>query len=105
MFLTPTLRNVATRHAFFHNGVYHSLQRVLDFYDFRDTQPQRIYPRNRKGRVGKYDDLPVRDRANVDVVDPPFDRAAGAAPPMTHQEELDIIAFLRTLTDGYHPSQ
>ncbi len=25
MFLTPTLRNVATRHAFFHNGVYGSL--------------------------------------------------------------------------------
>jgi cytochrome c peroxidase len=101
MFLTPTLRNVATRHAFFHNGVYDSLQQVLDFYDFRDTKPQRIYPRNRNGHVTKYDDLPFRYRANVDIVDPPFDRAAGAAPPMTHQEEQDVIAFLRTLTDGY----
>lgn len=103
MFLTPTLRNVATRHAFFHNGVYHSLQQVLDFYDFRDTRPQRIYPRNQSGRVEKYDDIPLRYRANVDTVDPPFDRTAGTAPPMSRQEELDVIAFLRTLTDGYRP--
>ena len=33
MFLTPTLRNSATRHAFFHNGVYHSLDQVLTFYN------------------------------------------------------------------------
>ena len=44
MFLTPTLRNAATRHVFFHNGVYHNLQQVLDFYDFRDTEPGKIYP-------------------------------------------------------------
>jgi cytochrome c peroxidase len=102
MFLTPTLRNVATRHAFFHNGVYQTLQQVLDFYDFRDTRPQRIYPRARNGRVLKYDDVPLRYHVNVDTVDPPFDRHAGEAPPLTHQDEQDIIAFLRTLTDGYH---
>jgi cytochrome c peroxidase len=101
MFLTPTLRNVATRHAFFHNGVYRSLQQVLDFYDFRDTRPEQIYRRDRNGRVAKYDDLPLRYRANVDTIDPPFDRRPGAVPPMTHQQEQDVIAFLRTLTDGY----
>jgi cytochrome c peroxidase len=37
MFLTPTLRNTATRRAFFHNGVFQSLEQVLDFYNFRDT--------------------------------------------------------------------
>jgi cytochrome c peroxidase len=42
MFTTPTLRNVTTRHVFFHNGVYKTLQQVLDFYDFRDTEPQKI---------------------------------------------------------------
>jgi cytochrome c peroxidase len=31
MFLTPTLRNVALRRVFFHNGVFHSLTQVLDF--------------------------------------------------------------------------
>lgn len=101
MFATPTLRNVATRHAFFHNGVYDSLGQVLDFYDFRDTKPQRVYPTAPDGRVMKYNDLPPRDRRNVDTIDAPFDRTAGAAPAMTHQEELDVIAFLRTLTDGY----
>jgi cytochrome c peroxidase len=105
MFLTPTLRNVATRHAFFHNGAYRTLQQVLDFYDFRDTRPQRVYGRDRNGRVTKYDDLPLRFRANVDTVDPPFDRTAGETPPMTHEEERDIIAFLRTLTDGYRTSR
>jgi cytochrome c peroxidase len=104
MFLTPTLRNVATRHAFFHNGVYHSLTQVLDFYDFRDVEPQRIYGSSRAGRVGKFDDMPARDRANVDTVDPPFNRRAGEAPPMSRTEEQDLIAFLRTLTDGYRPA-
>ncbi len=41
MFLTPTLRNVAMRHVFFHNGVFTSLQQVMDFYDFRDVDPAR----------------------------------------------------------------
>jgi cytochrome c peroxidase len=105
MFLTPTLRNAATRRAFFHNGVYHSLSQVLDFYDFRDVEPQRIYRSSRSGKVEKFDDLPARDRANVDTIDPPFNRAAGEAPPMTRREEQDVIAFLRTLTDGYRPKK
>jgi cytochrome c peroxidase len=103
LFATPTLRNTATRHVFFHNGVYHSLQQVLDFYDFRDTDPARIYPRATDGQIEKYDDLPRRYRANIDVTDPPFDRKFGEAPAMTATNERDIIAFLKTLTDGWHP--
>ena len=103
LFLTPTLRNVATRHVFFHNGVYHTLQQVMDFYDFRDTDPGRIYPRGPDGRVEKYNDIPPRYRANVDVIDPPFNRKRGEPPAMTAADERDIIAFLRTLTDGYRP--
>lgn len=102
-FLTPTLRNVATRHVFFHNGVYHSLQEVLDFYDFRDTEPAKIYPRGRDGKIEKFDDLPPRYRANVDTVDPPLDRRLGMPPAMSPEDERDIIAFLGTLTDGYRP--
>jgi cytochrome c peroxidase len=103
LFATPTLRNVATRKVFFHNGVYRSLRQVLDFYDFRDTEPQRIYPRRPDGTVAKYDDLPPRYRPNVDVVDPPFDRKLGEPPAMRPEEEEDIIAFLGTLTDGWRP--
>lgn len=103
MFLTPTLRNVATRHVFFHNGVYHKLQQVLDFYDFRDTRPQAVYPPGPDGKPLKYNDLPVADRGNVDVTDPPFDRKPGERPAMSARDEADIIAFLKTLTDGYRP--
>jgi cytochrome c peroxidase len=100
MFLTPTLRNAATRHAFFHNGVYHSLQQVLDFYNLRDVQPGRIYPKDASGAVQRFNDLPARWQANVDTRDPPFGRHAGEMPPMSAQDERDIIAFLGTLTDG-----
>jgi cytochrome c peroxidase len=103
LFATPTLRNVATRQVFFHNGVYHTLQQVLDFYDFRDTDPAKIYPRAADGRIEKYDDLPRRYRADIDITDPPFDRKFGGPPAMTAADERDIIAFLKTLTDGWHP--
>jgi cytochrome c peroxidase len=103
MFLTPTLRNTATRQVFFHNGVYRSLKQVLDFYDFRDTEPEKIYPRGAGGSVATFDDVPPQDRANIDVTDPPFDRKPGDNPPLSAIEEDDIIAFLKTLTDGYQP--
>jgi cytochrome c peroxidase len=105
MFGTPTLRNTATRRAFFHNGVFRTLQQVLDFYNFRDTDPQKVYPRGPDGAVRKYDDIPARFQANIDVADPPFDRHLGETPAMTAQDESDIIAFLQTLTDGYKPDQ
>ena len=103
MFLTPTLRNVATRHSFFHNGVFHSLRTVLDFYNDRDNAPEKIYPRAADGTVARFNDIPLPFRSNADVIDPPFDRHPGDAPAMTAKDENDIIAFLRTLTDGYRP--
>jgi cytochrome c peroxidase len=103
MFLTPTLRNTARRHAFFHNGVFQTLQQVLDFYNFRDTNPEKIYPRAADGTVQKFNDIPVQYQANVDVSDPPFNRHLGETPAMTAQDEADIIAFLKTLNDGYKP--
>jgi len=104
MFLTPTLRNVATRKVFFHNGVFHSLQQVLDWYVYRDLQPARFYPRDAAGHVVKYDDLPPQYRVNVDTVDAPFNRHPGEAPALTPAEIRDVIAFLGTLTDGYRPA-
>ena len=105
MFKTPTLRNTARRHAFFHNGVFQTLQQVMDFYDFRDTDPEKVYPLGADGRAEKYHDIPVQYRGNVDVSDPPFNRHPGDTPAMTAQDEADIIAFLKTLDDGYRPEQ
>jgi cytochrome c peroxidase len=101
MFLTPSLRNTATRHAFFHNGVFHSLGQVLDFYVNRDLHPERFYPRDAAGRVIRYDDLPARYRGNVDRIDAPLNRRPGDRPALTRAQIRDVIAFLNTLTDGY----
>jgi cytochrome c peroxidase len=103
LFMTPTLRNVATRKVFFHNGVYHSLEQVLDFYNFRDTRPEQIYPPSADGSIARFDDVPPRYRANIDEADPPFGRKAGEPSAMSAEDERDIIAFLKTLTDGYQP--
>ncbi len=104
MFLTPTLRNVATRHSFFHNGVFHTLRAVLDFYNDRDVAPEKIYPREAGGTVAKFNDIPLPWQGNVDVADPPLDRHYGDRPAMSDRDEADIIAFLRTLTDGDNPA-
>ncbi len=101
MFLTPSLRNVATRRVFFHNGVFHSLDKVLEWYVDRDLAPARFYPRGANGTIVKYDDLPARYRANVDTVDGPFNRRPGDPPALSQREIGDIIAFLKSLTDGY----
>jgi cytochrome c peroxidase len=100
MFLTPTLRNVATRHAFFHNGYYHTLGQVLDFYRFRDIAPQKIYPVVH-GKVQRFNDLPLVYQKNVDTQDAPFGGKSGDTPRLSKKDKQNIIAFLHTLTDGY----
>lgn len=100
MFKAPSLRNVALRKSFFHNGVFHSLEEVLDFYVERDIHPEKWYPRNADGSVVKFDDLPAQYHANVNT-EPPFDRKPGDEPALSAAEINDVIAFLRTLTDGY----
>jgi cytochrome c peroxidase len=102
LFKTPTLRNVAKRKGFFHNGVFHSLDDVLAFYAKRDTRLSKFYPRDRSGRVVKYDDLPAAFADNVNV-EPPFGGAPGTQPALAVGERGDIVAFLRTLTDGWQP--
>ncbi|MBV8657365.1 MAG: c-type cytochrome [Burkholderiales bacterium] len=104
LFKTPSLRNVATRHVFFHNGTFTSLADVVRFYVERETHPENWYPRDAHGKVVKYDDLPAAHRANIDIVDAPFDRKAGETPALTSAEIDDIVAFMKTLTDGYRPA-
>lgn len=102
-FKTPTLRNAATRQVYFHNGVFHSLEEVVHFYMERETRPEKWYPRGKDGKLNKYDDLPAAYHANVDVTDAPFDSKAGAPPALTDDEIKDVVAFLKTLNDGYRP--
>ena len=99
-FRTPTLRNVAQRRVFFHNGAFRDLRRVVDFYARRDLDPAAWYPRRGDGTIDVYDDLPPRYRANVNR-EPPFDRAPGDRPALSPAEIDAIVAFLRTLSDGW----
>ncbi|MBS0518152.1 MAG: c-type cytochrome [Proteobacteria bacterium] len=100
LFRTPTLRNVALRRTFFHNGLVHDLKQAVAFYVERDTNPGKWYPRAADGSVRKFDDLPAPYRNNVNK-EPPFGARPGNRPALTEAEIDDIVAFLGTLTDGY----
>ncbi|MDB5972873.1 MAG: cytochrome c family protein [Hydrocarboniphaga sp.] len=99
-FRTPSLRNVALRKTYFHNGAYATLREAVDFYARRDVQPQHFYPRDRDGKPSQFDDLPEAYRGNVNM-DPPFGGKPGGKPALSESEIDDLIAFLGTLSDGY----
>ena len=73
------------------------------FYVQRDTAPQRWYPRNPDGTIAKFDDLPARLRSNVNTTEAPNNRKPGDSPALDDREIDDVIAFLRTLNDGWRP--
>ena len=84
-FMTPTLRNVALRQTFFHNGKIHSLRDAIAFYVGRDTDPGHWYSRDAEGRVRKFDDLPAAYSANINV-EPPFGGKPGDPPRLSSSE-------------------
>jgi len=98
-FKTPTLRNVAVRAPYFHNGAIASLRDAVAFHATRDGDPGRWYPTSPTGAIDRFDDLPSADRSNVDRADVPFERRPGA-PPRLDDGDIDaLVAFLETLTD------
>jgi cytochrome c peroxidase len=102
-FKVPTLRNVALRQVFFHNGRFSTLKDALTFYVQRDTHPEKWYPLDADGTVRKFDDLPPQYHANVNTAEVPYDRRPGDVPALTDAEVDTVIAFLQTLSDGYRP--
>jgi cytochrome c peroxidase len=103
-FKVPTLRNVATRQVFFHNGQFKTLRDALRFYVRRDTTPEEFYPVDADGVAQKFNDLPAELSGNVNTAEVPYDRLLGEAPRLTDAELDDLEAFLNTLTDGYQPA-
>jgi cytochrome c peroxidase len=97
-FRTPSLRNVAVRRRFMHNGAFTKLRDVVAFYATRSSDPSRWYP-HELGPAGKFDDVPQRYRANVNVTSLPYNRAEGDKPALDDEEIDAIVAFLGTLTD------
>ncbi len=74
MFKTPTVRNAALTAPYMHNGVYNTLEEVIDFYV-------------KGGGAGLGFDVPHQTL--------PFDKLA-----ITDQDQKDLIAFIKTLTDA-----
>lgn len=102
-FKVPSLRNVALRQAYFHNGRFKTLKETLTFYVQRDTNPEKWYPLASDGSVHKFNDLPAAYGANVNTTEAPYNRSLGAAPALSDSEIDDVVAFLATLSDGYTP--
>ena len=100
-FKVPSLRNVALRPVFFHNGKFKTLKDALVFYVQRDTHPEKWYPANPDGSIKKFDDVPLKYRVNVNTKEVPYDRQPGDAPALNDAEIEDVIAFLKTLNDGW----
>ncbi|CAM1354019.1 cytochrome-c peroxidase [Tenacibaculum halocynthiae] len=72
-FKTPTIRNIAKTAPYMHNGVYNTLEEVVDFY-------------NKGGGVGLGFNLPNQTL--------PFDELK-----LSNKEIKEIVAFMKTLTD------
>jgi cytochrome c peroxidase len=94
-FRTPSLRNVAARTSYMHNGRFTKLRDVVAFYATRGTDPKRWYR-----SAESFDDLPADRRANVKSDRAPYDRRPGETPRLDDAEIDAIVAFLQTLTDA-----
>jgi len=99
-FQVSTLRNVDKRprpdfvKAYMHNGYFKSLKEVVHFYNTRDK-----LPRCEHGAAGeKITCWPAPE------VPQNKDTTIGNL-GLTHEQEDQLVAFIKTLTDGYKPQQ
>jgi cytochrome c peroxidase len=77
-FRVPTLRNAAITPPYMHNGVFKTLFQVMAFYNTRD--------------VAEWPDPEVSENVNMEEL---------GDLGLANQELEDLVAFLRTLTDGW----
>lgn len=77
-FRVPTLRNIALTAPYGHNGYFNALEEIIYFYNVRDVEE---YPQPEFAATVNKEEL-----GNLGL---------------TQDEEVAIIAFLSTLTDGY----
>jgi cytochrome c peroxidase len=116
-FRAPSLRNVDKRpypgfvKAYFHNGVFKSLKQVVHFYNTRNltTMPGEVIDftktRPYAGLRGKPlwppPEYPSPTTLQNPAGMPNSSKAQIGRLGLTDKEENDIVAFLKTLSDGY----
>jgi cytochrome c peroxidase len=116
-FKAPTLRNVDKRpypefvKAYMHNGVFKSLKEIVHFYNTRNltTVQGEVIDFNRPDPYAGLQGVPLWPRPEYpypsSILNPAGDPGASGGQVgnlgLTDEEEDHIVAFLRTLTDGY----
>ena len=98
----PTLRNVAkapgrAQKAYGHNGVFKSLEQIVHFYNTRDTKPVCLTPPVTVADLVKMGDEcwpgpEVADNVNTTEL---------GDLGLTAEEEAALVAFMKTLSDGW----
>src|SRR6266550_4333706 len=83
--------------AFFHNGYIKSLKQLVHFYNTRDVFPFNVTSGHcPPGKTEKVDCWPRPEVPSTSTIDMTTGKLG-----LTDQEENQIVAFLRTLTDGF----
>ena len=80
-FRVPTLRNIAVSGPYFHNGSIQTLGDVVRFYNKRDLN------------TGQFAPAEFAQNVNTDEL---------GNLGLSQEDEDNLVAFLKTLTDGYH---
>jgi cytochrome c peroxidase len=96
-FKVPSLRNIARTAPYMHNGYFKTLRGVVDFYNSRDIKPACKDPLTPEAQAladGCWPAAEVAENVN---------HAELGDLGLTDREVDDLVAFLRTLTDGYRP--
>ena len=95
-FKTPTLRNVAvgTNRRYMHNGIFTTLEQVVHFYNTRDVPNAGVVM---NGEFKTWAQLGKEVNLNLEI------HGAGNL-GLTMQEEADVVAFMKTLSDGFRMS-
>jgi cytochrome c peroxidase len=96
----PTLRNVDLRpdedfvKAYAHNGYFKSLEGIVHFYNTRDVKPEcpDLYTEAQALAADCWPAPEVAENVNTDEL---------GDLGLTPEEEAAIVAFLKTLSDGY----
>ncbi|BAV34943.1 cytochrome C [Sulfuricaulis limicola] len=88
-----SLRNIAITAPYGHNGVFRTLEEITHFYNTRDTKPKVCRDNNDPG-FGKTCWPAPEVRANLNTEE------LGNL-ELTPEEEAALVAFMKTLTDGY----
>ena len=93
-FKVPTLRNVDLSPPYMHNGYFASLSAVVEFYNDRDVRPRC------RGALAEDEARKARCWPTPEVA-ANVNRDEMGRLGLTAREIEDIVAFMRTLTDGY----